>query len=47
MPWAGSLKAKILAPGPGSVMPSDFAARMSAADLNALVNFLLAAGPSR
>jgi cytochrome c oxidase subunit II len=42
-----SLTAKILAPGQASVMPADFGARMSRADLDALVNFLLAATPSR
>jgi mono/diheme cytochrome c family protein len=42
-----SLKAKILAPGTASVMPADFGARMSDADLDALVSFLLAAAPSR
>jgi mono/diheme cytochrome c family protein len=42
-----SLRAKILAPGTASVMPSDFGPRMSDADLDALVNFLLAATPSR
>jgi mono/diheme cytochrome c family protein len=40
---AGSLRAKIVDPGGGSVMPTDFARRMSAADLRALVAFLLAA----
>lgn len=38
-----SLRAKILAPGSASVMPSDFGARMSGAELDALVTFLLAA----
>jgi mono/diheme cytochrome c family protein len=38
-----SLRAKISKPGPGSVMPQDFARRMSAADLTALVGFLVAA----
>jgi mono/diheme cytochrome c family protein len=42
-----SLIAKIRAPGVASVMPSDFAARMSHAELDALVRFLLAASPSR
>jgi len=38
-----SLRAKISDPGTGSVMPQDFARRMSAADLTALVDFLVAA----
>ena len=38
-----SLRAKIFDPGTGSVMPQDFARRMSSADLDALVGFLLAA----
>ena len=38
-----SLRAKIFDPGTGSVMPRDFARRMSSADLDALVGFLLAA----
>lgn len=42
-----SLTAKIRAPGETSMMPSDFGARMSDADLDALVTFLLAASPSR
>jgi mono/diheme cytochrome c family protein len=42
-----SLTAKILAPGQASVMPSDFGARLTDADLDALVDFLLAAAPSR
>jgi mono/diheme cytochrome c family protein len=42
-----SLTAKILAPGRASVMPSDFGARLTDADLDALVDFLLAAAPSR
>jgi mono/diheme cytochrome c family protein len=37
-----SLRAKILAPGTGSMMPPDFGARMSDAQLDALVTFLLA-----
>jgi mono/diheme cytochrome c family protein len=37
-----SLIAKIVAPGP-SLMPDDFGARMSAGELDALVEFLLAA----
>jgi cytochrome c oxidase subunit 2 len=40
---AASLEAKISDPGPGSVMPQDFARRMSAGDLAALVGFLMAA----
>jgi cytochrome c5 len=43
----GSLKAKILDPAAGSrysMMPEDFGERMSAAELDALVGFLLAAG---
>jgi hypothetical protein len=42
-----SLSAKILVPGVSSLMPSDFGARMSDAELDALVTFLLAATPSR
>ena len=38
----GSLHAKITDPGPASMMPGDFARRMSAGDLRALVDFLLA-----
>jgi len=38
-----SLLAKIRDPGTGSVMPGDFARRMSPAQLQALVGFLLAA----
>jgi cytochrome c553 len=38
----GSLRAKITDPGPASMMPGDFARRMSAGDLRALVDFLLA-----
>jgi len=37
-----SLLAKIRDPGTGSVMPGDFARRMSPAQLRALVTFLLA-----
>jgi cytochrome c oxidase subunit 2 len=37
-----SLTAQILSPSPGSVMPSDFGERMSDAELDALVDFLLA-----
>jgi len=37
-----SLRAKITDPGPSSMMPGDFARRMSAGDLRALVDFLLA-----
>jgi mono/diheme cytochrome c family protein len=40
---AASLQAKIVNPGTGSVMPGDFAQRMSFADLQALVDFLMAA----
>jgi mono/diheme cytochrome c family protein len=40
---ATSLKAKITRPGPGTVMPQDFARRMSATELAGLVDFLLAA----
>ena len=39
---ADSLKAKIVAPGETSLMPSDFADRMTSAELDALVGFLLA-----
>jgi mono/diheme cytochrome c family protein len=39
---AESLKAKIIAPGAESVMPSDFAERMDDDELDALVSFLLA-----
>ena len=38
---AESLKAKIIAPGGTSVMPSDFAERMDDDELDALVSFLL------
>ena len=41
-----SLRAKISRPGLGSVMPQDFARRMSPADLDALVGFLMAARPA-
>jgi mono/diheme cytochrome c family protein len=44
---AASLRAKITDPGGGSIMPQDFAQRMSAADLRALVAFLLAARDRR
>jgi mono/diheme cytochrome c family protein len=37
-----SLRAKIVDPGAGSPMPGDFGRRLSAADLRALVDFLLA-----
>jgi cytochrome c oxidase subunit 2 len=37
-----SLLAKITDPGPGSMMPDDFGRRMSAGELRALVDFLLA-----
>ena len=40
-----SLRAKILDPGP-SMMPADFGERMSPAELDALVEFLLASRPS-
>ena len=43
---ATSLTAKILAPGQGSVMPQDFEARTTPAELRALVQFLLASSPS-
>lgn len=39
---AESLKAKIIAPGGTSVMPSAFAERMDDDELDALVSFLLA-----
>jgi sulfite dehydrogenase len=38
-----SLAAKIQSPGRGSIMPGDFAQRMSFAELQALVDFLVAA----
>jgi mono/diheme cytochrome c family protein len=38
-----AVRAKIVAPGQGSVMPPDFARRMSSADVQALVDFLMAA----
>jgi mono/diheme cytochrome c family protein len=38
-----SLRAKIASPGVGSVMPGDFARRMSPADMTTLVDFLMAA----
>jgi cytochrome c oxidase subunit 2 len=38
-----SLVAQILSPGPNSIMPTDFGERMSEAELEALVDFLLAA----
>jgi mono/diheme cytochrome c family protein len=38
-----SLKAKITRPGVGTVMPQDFARRMNATELAALVDFLMAA----
>jgi mono/diheme cytochrome c family protein len=41
-----SLRAKVSRPGIGSVMPQDFARRMSPADLDALVAFLIAARPA-
>jgi mono/diheme cytochrome c family protein len=40
---AASLKAKITHPGTGTVMPQDFARRMDATELAALVSFLVAA----
>ncbi len=43
----GSLLAKITDPGTGSVMPDDFARRMSGADLQALADFLLDARERR
>jgi mono/diheme cytochrome c family protein len=43
---SASLTAKILSPGETSMMPQDFGARTSDAELRALVRFLLAAGPS-
>jgi cytochrome c5 len=43
---SASLTAKILAPGETSMMPQDFGARTSDAELRALVRFLLAASPS-
>ena len=44
---AESLEAKIASPTQGTIMPSDFAERMSAADMDALVSFLLASRPSQ
>jgi mono/diheme cytochrome c family protein len=38
-----SLRAKITDPGGSSIMPGDFARRLSARDLDALIDFLLAA----
>jgi mono/diheme cytochrome c family protein len=38
-----SLAAKIQSPGTGTVMPQDFAQRMSFAELDALLDFLMAA----
>jgi mono/diheme cytochrome c family protein len=38
-----AIQAKIVTPGRGSVMPPDFAQRMNFADLQALVDFLMAA----
>ena len=43
---SASLTAKILAPGRSSMMPQDFGARTSDAELRALVRFLLAVSPS-
>jgi mono/diheme cytochrome c family protein len=37
-----SLTAQILSPGPASAMPDDFGERMSDAELEALIDFLLA-----
>jgi mono/diheme cytochrome c family protein len=44
---AASLRAKIVDPGGGSIMPQGFGRRMSAADLRALVAFLVAARDAR
>ena len=41
---AESLKAKIVDPTPGTAMPADFEERMSAGELDALVDYLLQAG---
>ena len=41
---AASLRAKILDPGSGSIMPSDFGERLRPAELDALVAFLVEAG---
>lgn len=38
-----SLRAQILSPAPGSLMPDDFGARLNEAELDALVAFLLGA----
>jgi mono/diheme cytochrome c family protein len=38
-----SLAAKIRSPGQGSIMPGDFAQRMSFAEMQALIDFLIAA----
>jgi cytochrome c551/c552 len=38
-----SLAAKIQSPGTGSIMPGDFAQRMSFSELQALIDFLIAA----
>jgi mono/diheme cytochrome c family protein len=38
-----AIQAKIVTPGQGSVMPPDFGQRMNFADLQALVDFLMAA----
>jgi mono/diheme cytochrome c family protein len=38
-----AIQSKIVTPGQGSVMPPDFAQRMNFADLQALVDFLMAA----
>lgn len=42
-----SLRAQIVSPGPASVMPADFEERMTDAELDALLDFLLAARESR
>jgi cytochrome c oxidase subunit 2 len=43
---AESLRAKIVSPTPGTAMPGDFGKRLSDAELDALVSFLLAARPA-
>jgi mono/diheme cytochrome c family protein len=42
-----SLRAKIVSPTPGTAMPSDFGKRLSGAELDALVSFLMAARSAR
>jgi cytochrome c551/c552 len=42
-----SLAAKIQSPGQGTIMPQDFAQRMSFAELDALLDFLIAARDGR